>query len=137
MPIRIQCPTCQTSLSMPETMYGKAVRCPNCQNAFQCPPGPAAAPAPAAAPPLAPRRRPAAPPTARPRPAGGRPFDFEPAAAPTGPDQLDYDYDRGFRPRRRTGWDKVRSGILLLYFSTLCFFVLFLLRFAVALRDIE
>src|SRR5262249_4095102 len=135
MPIRIQCPTCHTSLSMPETMYGKAVRCPSCQNAFQCPPGPAAAPA---APPAAPaptaRRRPAATPTARARQASSAPFDFAPAAAPAAPDH--FDYDRGFRPRRRTSWDKVRSGIFLLYFSALCFLLYFGLTLAVSFGDI-
>ncbi|HKB39655.1 MAG TPA: hypothetical protein VKD72_24670 [Gemmataceae bacterium] len=134
MPIRIQCPTCQTSLSMPETMYGKAVRCPSCQNAFQCPPGPAAAAPPAAPAPTA-RRRPAGTPTARGRQASNAPFDFEPAAASAPPDR--FDYDRGFRPRRRTSWDKVRSGIFLLYFSALCFLLYFGLTLAVSFGDIK
>ncbi len=72
--------------------------------------------------------------SARPRSAGGTPFGFEPAAAPAAPDQ--FDYDRGFRPRRRTSWDKVRSGIFFLYFSTLCFFLYAALSFALITHDI-
>ncbi|MBI1918051.1 MAG: hypothetical protein HYS12_25445 [Planctomycetes bacterium] len=130
MPIRIQCPTCQASLSMPETMYGKAVRCPNCQSAFQCPPAPAPASAPAA-----PRRRPESTPAPPARSAGGSAFDVDRGPTPAAPDV--FDYDHGHRPRRTSGWDKVRSGIFFLYFSTLCFFLFVALNFAVGLEDLE
>ena len=132
MPIRIQCPTCQASLSMPETMYGKAVRCPTCQSAFQCPPAPAQAPPLA---PAAPRRRPGPTPAPPARAAAAPPFDLERGPTPAAPDLSDY--DRGGRPRRLTGWDKMRSGIVFLYFSTLCFFLFVVLGFAVALGDLE
>src|SRR6266536_4171536 len=128
MPIRIQCPTCQASLSMPETMYGRAVRCPSCQSAFQCPPAPPPAPA-------APRRHPGPPPAPPARSASGSAFDVDHGPTPAAPDLFDYDRDR--RPLRTTGWDKVRSGIVFLYFSTLCFFLLVALRLAVGLGDLK
>ena len=116
MPVRINCPSCQASLSMPESMYGKAVRCPKCQSPFQCPtPSANAAPAPS-------RRAPA------PAASGGNPFAFEEAAAPAGGDEADYEDDRPRRGGRRGGsgaWGAVNSGFLYLFLSTLCFFLCF------------
>ena len=131
MPIRIQCPTCQASLSMPETMYGKAVRCPTCQSPFQCPPAPASAPASVAPP----RRRPQPPPSRPAPPGSASPLNFERGSASVAPDVLDD--ARGFRPRRATGWDKLRSGIVFLYCSTLCFFLSLTLTLALGLGDLE
>jgi len=31
MTVRIGCPSCHASLSMPEKMYGRQVKCPKCQ----------------------------------------------------------------------------------------------------------
>ena len=129
MPVRIQCPSCSASLNMPESMYGKAVRCPSCQKAFQCPPGPTAA-SPLPPPPTA-RRAPApARPAAR-GAGGGSPFDFEgPAEAP--PPVPEYGYQprgTGVPRRRRTGWDRVRGGFLFLYLSAGCFLLAYVFNF--------
>jgi hypothetical protein len=139
MPIRIACPGCQAALSMPESMYGKSVKCPKCQTAFQCPPAPVAQPAPvargAAPPPPPPPPPPPAPPVSR------SPFDFDapPATAPApvrasrrDDEYYDDDYDR--RPRRRrSGWEKVKSGFLFLYISAGCFYLCYLLFFILSL----
>lgn len=124
MPIRINCPSCQASLSMPESMYGKAVRCPKCQSPFQCPSGPApSAPAPA------PVRRAKAPVAAV--PSSGNPFSFEEASQPPplGGD-VGYEEDRASprgSGRRLGGWESVLSGFLFLYISAGCFMAWFLL----------
>jgi hypothetical protein len=120
MPVRINCPSCQASLSMPESMYGKAVRCPKCQSPFQCPSGPAE-PAPE------PRRRVSA---SAPAASGGNPFAFEEgAAAPALGGADDYQDERPSRrssSRRLGGWDRVQSGFLFLYISAGCFVAWFL-----------
>ena len=44
---RIACPSCNSSLTMPESMYGRKVKCPKCNTPFQCPTPSGSAPAPA------------------------------------------------------------------------------------------
>src|SRR5262245_25485676 len=121
MPIRIQCPTCQASLSMPETMYGKAVRCPTCQSPFQCPPAP-----------VSPRHRPGPPPAPAARAAGTPSVDVERGPTSAAPDLFVDDRDR--KPQRAPGWDRLRSGIVYFFFSTLCFFLYAALTFALIIQ---
>jgi hypothetical protein len=119
MPTRINCPSCNTALSLPESMYGKTVRCPGCQQMFQCPNPGSVAPGP---PPPPPRR------SAPPPPSSGNPFDFAPAPEAGFVDDED-DEPRGRRPRRSAGWDRVRGGFLFLYLSAGCFTLCYLLLF--------
>jgi hypothetical protein len=119
MPVRINCPRCNATLNMPESMYGRAVKCPSCKSPFQCPTPPGAVPA-APAPP---------PPAARPA-SSGSPFDFEqPAPVATAvPARDDYDDRDYYAPRpRRTGWRRVQAGLFFFYISAGCLAVAALL----------
>lgn len=122
MPVNINCPHCRAILAMPESMFGKPVRCPTCKQPFQCP-------APGATRPPAPRAAPAAPP-----PPAGNDFEFEAggkvSAAPGYADDFEDDYS-GYRPRR-TGWGRVQSGFIFLWISAGCFFLLYLLYFIIS-----
>src|ERR1700694_5236061 len=50
MPLRIQCPGCQTRLQIADANQGQKVRCPKCNGIMQIPAAPVAAFAPASAP---------------------------------------------------------------------------------------
>ncbi len=139
MPVKVACTHCQTTLMMPESMYGQQVRCPKCQQIFQCPPAPAEQPAP---PPRTPRKRPPTQPNV-----SANPFDFEGSSAPPRasgdalePEVLDDD-DQDDRPLRRsrrpmTGWGRVQSAVLWLFISAGCFFLAFaFIYLPFALRD--
>jgi hypothetical protein len=142
MPVRINCPSCQTTLAMPESMFGKPVRCPSCKQAFQCPPDPAAV-RPAAvpravpmAPPVVPWAPPPPPPPAPPR---ADPFDLDagqPAPAPLTPPsppsdggeggvrgRAGFDWGEVDEPGGRAslprGWRRVRQGFAYLLTSAL------------------
>src|SRR5262245_57559949 len=114
MPVKINCPRCNATMNMPESMYGKAVRCPSCKSPFQCPSAPPSArPAPAAAPPQT---------------GGGgsaNPFAFDaPVIAATPAAGYDQEDPYAYRPRpRMRGWDAVPGGFLFLYISAACFYL--------------
>jgi hypothetical protein len=126
MPVKISCPNCEAGLSMPESMFGKQVRCPKCQKPFQCPTGeeavttkPRSAPAPA-------------------RSGSSNPFDFEEAPARRTRDSAaevefepdEDEVDRSYRRRpRRTGWERVRGGGTFLCISAGMFLVFYLIYF--------
>src|SRR5262245_23146332 len=131
MPVKINCPTCNASLTMPESMYGKAVRCPSCRNPFQCPAGPAPAAKPAAPAPVA---RPT--PAGRAAPAGGNPFDFEAPQAVAAP--ADYSDEQYVRPRRpSTGWPAVRGGLFWFHLSAAAFTLVFLVLLILILGQVR
>ncbi len=110
MTVRIACTHCNSELSMPETMYGKPVRCPKCQQIFTCPSGPEAQ---------------ASPPEPRPARSGGaNPFEFEAPAAPpstSSPEEAEDRGDESSRRPARTGWSRVTSGGLMLAISGIVF----------------
>lgn len=95
MPIPVKCP-CGKSLSAPDHLAGKRVKCPGCGNPLAIPvagaarpaatlPGAKPAPKPAAPSPSKPAPRPAVPapkpPAARPKPVAARPVPAKPAVA--------------------------------------------------------
>ena len=117
MAVRISCTHCNSGLSMPESMYGKPVRCPKCQKIFECPPGPeGTTEAPVK---REPRKRPAT------MPDGGNPFAFEEASAPPARggdadlEELPTDDDVAVtRSRhRKQGWDRACQGVIFLCIS--------------------
>lgn len=128
MAVTIACTHCQASLSMPESMAGRQVRCPKCQQVFTCPQSLAASPSPQPEPPKPEsRKRPAT------MPSTGNPFEFDestaPAAAASAPVSNELAFDEGTTQNAylgRTGWGRVRSSFLLLLISAGCYYVAFL-----------
>lgn len=103
MTVRIGCPNCKASLSMPDTMYGRQVKCPKCRQPFECPAGPTAS-----------------------APAGAS-FDFDAPAAPVAA----FAPEAGDAPAAYAGpnlpphWARLRSALNLLSLGPLFYLVAF------------
>lgn len=112
MPIQLACPSCGRALRVPDTLLGKAVKCPSCEAAFD---------AATAAPPPDAIREPAAAPVQR-RNEYSSPAD--PDLAPRPRPRLDADYDDDdydesddefeYRRRRRRTYRAAHRGPMIL-----------------------
>src|SRR6185369_6216092 len=110
MTVRIGCPSCHASLSMPEKMYGRQVKCPKCQQPFQCPSGPAQV----AAAPMAPVASPAA----------AFAFDAPPQAPMAAPAASALDFNAPAATAGMAGaagWGRVQKSLLFHFIAAGCF----------------
>lgn len=127
MSLSISCPACQRPLRVPESLLGKAVKCPGCSHRFTATePNEDEAPPPRASSSVRTSRRPTAPPLedeeAAPRrserisqqPQARRKRDDEddrPARRRDDDDDYDYEEQSSSTGSRKAAWNKVRMGI--------------------------